>query len=182
MTQSTCTSWNCPTPEVSWFKRAAIVPLAVVNRGNRRVEVELRGASSPRECRFVFAAPSNESWRSGTCRCSPTKASMSRYALNYSIRHLSVCRYAKSPSRSMPRTQGQNGQSAAVVARTRTQLLARPLIGPWQFVIASGLAAAGALGLLLFVALVYLLAQRSVGAPPIAAQPRPLLWRRLRRR
>lgn len=162
-----------PDPEVSWFKRAAIVPLAVVNRGNRRVEVELRGASSPQACRFAFAAPSNEG---GAATVSlqpnqgvsiPVRIEVKRLPLvGLQVREINVQVDA--------RLQGQNGQSGPIAARTRIQLLARPLIGPWQFVIASGLAAAGALGLLLFVALVYLLTQRNLGAP-IAAAPPPVV-------
>ena len=159
-----------PDPEVSWFKRAAIVPLAVVNRGNRRVEVELRGASSPQECRFAFAAPSHEG---GGAAVSLQPNQGVSIPLRIEMQHLPFVGL-------QPRevtiqvdawVQGQNNQSGTIVARTRTHLLARPLIGPWQFVIASGLAAAGALGLLLFVALVYLLAQRSVAAPTVAAPP-----------
>jgi soluble lytic murein transglycosylase-like protein len=159
-----------PDPEVSWFKRAAIVPLAVVNRGNRRVEVELRGASAPQACRFAFAAPSNEG---GAATVSlqpsqgvsiPVRIEAKRLPLvGLQVREINVQVDA--------RLQGQNGQIGPIAARTRIQLLARPLIGPWQFVIASGLAAAGALGLLLFVALVYLLTQRNLGAPVAAAPP-----------
>ncbi len=157
-------------PDISWFRRAAIVPLAVVNRGNRRAEVELRGASSPDVCRFAFAAPSNEG---GAAAVSlqpnqgvsiPVRIELQHPPLvGLQVRSVSVQVDAG--------LGGQNGQSPAVIARTRTQLRARPLVGPWQFALASGLAAAGALGLLLFVALVYLLAQRSAAAGPAAAPP-----------
>ena len=162
-----------PDPEVSWFKRAAIVPLAVVNRGNRRVEVELRGASLPLECRFAFAAPSQEG---GTAAVSLQPNQGVSVPVRIEVQHppLAGLQLREVTVQVDARVQGQNHQSGTIAARPRTHLLARPLIGPWQFVIATGLAAAGALGLLLFVALVYLLAQRSVGAP-IAAAPPPVV-------
>jgi membrane-bound lytic murein transglycosylase F len=57
-----------------------------------------------------------------------------------------------------------------MMARTRTALFAQPLVGPWQVVMASGLAAAAMVGLLLFLALVYLLAQRSLLPATAAVQ------------
>jgi soluble lytic murein transglycosylase-like protein len=57
-------------------------------------------------------------------------------------------------------------------ATTRAQVTARPLFGPWQIVAVLGLAAAGAVGLLLVLALVFLLAQRSaVQQAPVTAAP-----------
>ena len=162
-----------PAPEVSWFKRAAIVPLAVVNRGNRRVEMELRGASSPQACRFAFAAPSSEGG-AATLSLQPNQGVS--IPVRIEVQHMPVVglQVREINVQVDARLQGQDGHSGPIAARTRIQLLARPLIGPWQFVIASGLAAAGALGLLLFAALVYLLTQRNLGAP-IAAAPPPVV-------
>jgi membrane-bound lytic murein transglycosylase F len=158
-----------PDPEVSWYKRAALVPLAVANRGNRQVEVELHGASSPQQCRFAFAAPNNP-------RGSAAVSLQPNQGISIPVR-IEVRRppLVGLQSRAVDvqvdaRVQAKAGHSGATAARGRTVLLARPLIGPWQFVMVSGLAAAGALGLLLFAALIYLLAQRSA-VPPVAAAP-----------
>jgi soluble lytic murein transglycosylase-like protein len=58
-----------------------------------------------------------------------------------------------------------------LAAVARTQVAARPLVGPWQIAAVLGVAAAGAVGLTLVLALVFLLAQRSavLQAPPAAA-------------
>lgn len=151
---------------VSWLKRSAALSLAIANRGNHSVEVELGGASLPRKCRFAFAAPSNDA---GIAAVSlqpnqgitvPVRVEVQRPPLlGLQGREVSVQVDA--------RVRGQ------ITARTRTDLLALPLIGPWQFVIASGLAAAAALGLLLFLLLVYLLAQRSI-FPQTAAVQQPV--------
>ena len=158
-----------PDPEVSWYKRAAIVPLAVANRGNRPVEVELHGAGSTQECRFAFAAPSNPrgaaavSLQPNQGISIPVRIEVRRPPfVGLQGREVSVQVDA--------RVQRNAPQDGATTARGRTVLLARPLIGPWQFVMVTGLAAAGALGLLLFGALIYLLAQRSA-VPPVAAAP-----------
>jgi membrane-bound lytic murein transglycosylase F len=155
------------SPEValSWFKRAAILPLALANRGNCSVEVELRGASSPHTCRFAFALPSNDA---GAAAVSlhpnqgisvPVRVEMQRPPL-FGIQGDEVGVQVDA------RIGGQ------VMARTRTELFAQPLVGPWQLVMASGLAAAAMVGLLLFLTLVYLLAQRSL-LPETAAVQQP---------
>ncbi|MFN8468071.1 MAG: transglycosylase SLT domain-containing protein [Caldilineaceae bacterium] len=158
-----------PDPEVSWYKRAAIVPLAVANRGNRPVEVELHGASSPQACRFSFAAPGNAR---GAAAVSLQPNQGISIPVRIEVRRpplvgLQGCEVGVQVD---VRVQGNTPQGGATTARGRTVLLARPLIGPWQFVMVTGLAAAGALGLLLFAALIYLLAQRSA-EPPVAAAP-----------
>jgi soluble lytic murein transglycosylase-like protein len=64
-----------------------------------------------------------------------------------------------------------DGRPAATAG---ARLFVRPLIGPWQIAGAAGLAAAGAMGLLLVMALVFLLAQRSaVQQAPAASAPPP---------
>ena len=159
---------DLPDGAVSWLKRSVVLPLAVANRGNRPVEVELHGTNTPQECRFAFAAARNEA---GAAAVSlqpnqgisvPVRVDVQRLPLlGVQARVVNVQVEA--------RVHDQPGRT---ITRTRTELWARPLIGPWQFVIASGLAAAGAVGLLLFLALVYLLAQRSV-LPQAAAIPQP---------
>ena len=158
-----------PDTEVSWYKRAAVVPLAIANRGNRPVEVELHGASSPQVCRFAFAAPGNPRGAAAVS-LQPNQGISIPVRIEVRRPPLVGLQGREVDVQVDARVQGKDGHGGTITARGRIVLLARPLIGPWQFVMVSGLAAAGALGLLLFAALIYLLAQRSAG-PPVAAAP-----------
>lgn len=151
-------------PVLSWLKRTAVLPLVVTNRGNQPAEVELTGFSPDATCRIAFSAPSNEAGSASVSlqpnqeRKVPVRVQLQRPPpAGLHGREFDVVATAR-----------VRGQAAAAA---RTTLLAQPLLGPWHFLFAGGLAAAGALGLLLFLALVYFLAQRSTLAPAAAAQP-----------
>jgi hypothetical protein len=156
-------------PVVSWFKRAAVLPLTVVNRSNHSVVVDLAGHSLPGGCRIAFAAPANAGG-GASVPLQPNQA-------------------VKTPVRvEIPRPPllGLHGRDVGVqitarvrgpadspLAATHTNLLARPLVGPWQIVAGVGVAAVAAVGLLLFVALLYVLTQRTAPVT-VSAPPTPL--------
>jgi hypothetical protein len=141
-------------PAVSWFQRTAVLPLLVTNRSNQAAAIELSGTSSHSQCHITFAAPTSAGGAAAV-------ALQPNQALKVPVRvHLQ-----------RPPLVGLHGREVDLLVTARVHgealaaahadLLARPLVGPWQFVIAGGLATAGVVALLLFVTLLYVLAQRS---------------------
>ena len=117
------------------------------------------------ECRFAFPAPP----ASGTSRLRDDGALTLQpnqtvtFPVRVEVRHppLLGLHGREVPVQVEAHVNGQRAGAAEVAAITGTQLIARPLIGPWQMAAAMGLAAAGAVGLLLVLALVFVLTQRS---------------------
>jgi soluble lytic murein transglycosylase-like protein len=153
---------------VSWLHRSATLPLMVANRGNHPATFTLHAVTPteddvPLRCRF--GAADNDAGL-------PSLTLGPDQAITLPVR-VEVLRppLIGLHGRDLP-VQVEARRQEQPAAGARTQLVARPLVGPWQIVAAMGVAAAGAVGLLLVLALVFLLAQRSaVQQAPLAAAP-----------
>ncbi len=153
-----------PEAAVSWLHRTAALPLTVTNLGNHPAQIALHGVDPDEECRFAFPAPpisgmsqerEGRSGDAGVLTLQPNQAVT--FPVRVEVRRPPLIGLR---GREVPvQVEAQaNGHTAAVAG---TQLIARPLVGPWQMAAAMGLAAAGAVGLLLVLALVFVLTQRS---------------------
>lgn len=158
---------DLPDGAVSWLRRSATLPLAVANRGNRPAPVTLHAVRTGSAAALVFAQGGDNCL--ATLTLQPNQSVT--LPLRVEARHLPLIGLQ---GRDLPvQVEARAGGPSLAVAGT--QVATRPLIGPWQIAAGAGLAAAGAVGLLLVVALVFLLAQRSallqapVAAPAQAA-------------
>lgn len=169
---------DLPDSVISWLHRAVLLPLSVTNRGNRAAEITLHGSDAQRHCRFAFGG-SNGAGGAAALTLQPNqvitfplRVEVRRPPLlGMHLREFEVQVEARGSGQASGQASGQ--VSGQVSAFARTELAARPLIGPWQMAAALGVAAAGAVTLTLVLALVYLLAQRNTvqQAAPAAAAP-----------
>ena len=155
---------------LSWSRRTVLLPLALGNDGNRPVTVRLHGSSTGPELTFDFVTP-EQLPSTGVVALRPGQ-------------HLTTP--VRVTAHQLP-WFGLRGQDCGVqlratvveapqcTQRVRTQLLLRPLFGPWQLASAAGLALLGMFGVLfvLLVAAMILLRSQTPAAPAPPAQAAP---------
>lgn len=153
---------DLPERTVNWAQRSTTLPLSVTNQGNHPAHITVEGGNPRHQCRFTFGAPADTAAAAAVdlqprqSITLPVRIEVRRPPLaGLQPRELDVHVVVKARE-----------QAAAGV---RTHLLARPLIGPWQMAAVMGLAAVGALTLLLVGTLAFLLAQRTALQQPAAA-------------
>ena len=157
-----------PEATVSWLRRSVALPLTLANRGNRPATVQLQGADPLHICTFDFGLPTD----AHGVAVLPLRASQAiTMPVRVTVRHLPLLGLR---GRSLPLMVTARLADAPAGAwtgwRTRTHLVARPIVGPWQMVTAAGVAVAGALGLALLIVVALLLTQRSQATVPAAVQ------------
>jgi membrane-bound lytic murein transglycosylase F len=152
-----------PEATVSWLRRSVVLPLTISNRGNRPAAVHLHGADPLHACTFDFGLPADAH---GVATL-PLRASQAiTMPVRVTVQHLPLMGLH---GRTLPLAITARLADAPVQRRARTQLVARPIVGPWQMVTAAGVTFAGALGLALLLVVGLLLMQRSQAAAPVVA-------------
>ena len=154
---------------VTWWQRRALLPLTLVNEGNRPVTVQMSGSAPERLCSFDFLAGGTTepapilSLRPGQRVRVPLRATVQRLPLIGLHAHPLPLLIAAAPvgETTPPR-------------RVRAQIQVRPLIGPLQLASLSGLVAAGVIAVMLMV-IVTALFVRAGTLPAAAPTPAPVV-------
>jgi len=151
-------------PALTWFRRTALLPVAVGNRGNRPAAVHLQAADAHHRCSFEFFTPGAAP---GAALLAVRPGQTITTPLRVVANHLPLIGLqGQATPFIVTATAAQTPETAR---RARGAVTLRPLVGPWQLASATGLGILAAAGVLLLTVIAFLVLRNGAATTVVQA-------------
>ena len=151
-------------PALTWFRRTALLPVAVGNRGNRPAAVHLQAADAHHRCSFEFFTPGAAP---GAALLAVRPGQTITTPLRVVANHLPLIGLqGQATPFIVTATAAQTPETAR---RARGAVTLRPLVGPWQLASATGLGMLAAAGVLLLTVIAFLVLRNGAATTVVQA-------------